>query len=55
MMKYYVGVDLGGTNIVVGIVDEDCNIIYKKSVKTRGELPFEIVVRNIGELINRTI
>ena len=24
-MKYYVGIDLGGTNIVAGVVDEDGN------------------------------
>ena len=25
-MKYYVGIDLGGTNIVAGVVDENYNI-----------------------------
>ncbi len=33
-MKYYLGVDLGGTNIKAGIVDENGNIILKYSVKT---------------------
>lgn len=33
-MSYYVGVDIGGTNIAVGIVDEDYNIIGKTSIKT---------------------
>ena len=28
-MKYYVGIDLGGTNIVAGVVDGDYNIIAK--------------------------
>lgn len=31
---YYLGVDLGGTNIVCGVVDSDGNIIGKASVKT---------------------
>lgn len=33
-MKYYIGIDLGGTNIVAGVVDEEYNIISKSSVKT---------------------
>jgi len=33
-MKYYVGIDLGGTNIVAGVVDENYNILNKASVKT---------------------
>ncbi len=32
--KYAVGVDLGGTNIKVGIVSESGKIISKTSVKT---------------------
>ena len=31
---YYLGIDLGGTNIVAGIVDEDGKIIVKASCKT---------------------
>jgi len=31
---YYIGVDLGGTNIAVGIVNENWEIIHKDSVKT---------------------
>jgi glucokinase len=33
-MKYYIGIDLGGTNIVSGVVDENYNIIAKSSVRT---------------------
>lgn len=33
-MKYYIGVDLGGTNIVAGVVNENYEIISKASVKT---------------------
>ena len=31
---YRIGIDLGGTNIAVGIVDEKGNILYKDSIKT---------------------
>lgn len=33
-MKYYVGIDLGGTNIVAGVVDENYSIVAKASTKT---------------------
>lgn len=33
-MKYYVGIDLGGTNIVAGVVDENYKIVAKASTKT---------------------
>jgi glucokinase len=33
-MKYYIGIDLGGTNIVSGVVDENYNILAKSSVRT---------------------
>ena len=34
MSKYYIGIDLGGTNIAAGIVDVNGTIFCKKSVKT---------------------
>ncbi len=33
-MKYYIGIDLGGTNIVAGVVDENYKIVAKASTKT---------------------
>ena len=33
-MKYYIGIDLGGTNIVAGVVNESYEILAKASVKT---------------------
>lgn len=34
MKKYYVGIDLGGTNISAGVVDDEYNIIAKAKTKT---------------------
>ena len=34
-MKYYVGIDLGGTNIAVGVVNEKNEIIGRAKTKTR--------------------
>lgn len=48
-MKYYVGIDLGGTNIAAGITDENGCIIAKYSAKTNARQPFEELVRDIAE------
>ncbi|NMA65978.1 MAG: ROK family protein [Clostridiaceae bacterium] len=48
---YYIGVDLGGTNIAAGIVDEDGRIIRKKSVPTNRERSSEEIVNDISKLI----
>ena len=41
---YYVGIDLGGTNIAAGIVDENGSIIKKGSVPTgKGRKPDDII------------
>ena len=47
-MKYCIGVDLGGTNIAVGLIDLDGRrILHKKSVKTRAPRPCEEISRDI--------
>ena len=33
-MKYYVGIDLGGTNIVAGVINENFEILSKAQTKT---------------------
>jgi glucokinase len=38
-MKYYIGIDLGGTNIVAGIVNENYEIVTKASRKTNCPRP----------------
>ena len=48
-MKYYVGIDLGGTNIAAGVVDETGKIICKYSRQTNIHQPFEDLVRDIAE------
>lgn len=34
-MKYFLGIDLGGTNLVVGLVDEKAGLLDKDSIPTR--------------------
>lgn len=38
---YYLGIDLGGTNIAVGVVDEDCRIVARAKRKTHVPCPPE--------------
>lgn len=50
-MKYYIGVDLGGTNIAIGIVDENYNIIAKKSTPTNCPRSAEAIADDIAKTI----
>lgn len=47
---YVIGLDLGGTNSVFGIVDKDAKIIAKTSVKTGTDQPTEYVERCVEAL-----
>ena len=47
---YYIGIDLGGTNIKAGICDENGAVIIKDSVKTHVENGLEYVVTAMAEL-----
>ena len=49
---YTVGVDLGGTNIAVGICDEELNIVIKGSVPTLAERDPELIVKDMAALVD---
>ena len=49
-MKYYVGIDLGGTNIVAGVVDEKYNIIAKASTKTNCPRPEKEIAEDMAKM-----
>ncbi len=46
----YLGIDLGGTNIAVGLVDAQCKIIAKDSRPTAHPRPYQEIVRDMAEL-----
>lgn len=54
-MKYSIGVDLGGTNIAVGIVDEHHSIIKKGSVPTLAQRGPEPIIRDMADLCKKLI
>lgn len=45
-----IGIDLGGTNIAAGIVDENGKILCKKSVPTGASRPKEAIISDIAAL-----
>ncbi len=47
---YYIGVDLGGTNIAVGIVNEEGKILRKESVPTRANREPDEIVKDMAAL-----
>lgn len=55
-MAYYIGVDIGGTNIKCGVVNENCEILFRSKVKTNVQggapAPYEAVVEEIKKAIS---
>ncbi|MBE6679000.1 MAG: ROK family protein [Ruminococcaceae bacterium] len=47
---YKIGIDLGGTNIAAGIVDDNGKILLKKSVPTCASRPKEEIIDDIASL-----
>ena len=54
-MKYYLGIDLGGTFIKGGVVDENGKIIAKDKVPTEKEKGAEGVMDNVALLVDKLL
>ena len=52
-MKYYAGIDLGGTFIKCGIVDEKGNLIAKDKIPTGKERGYTEIARDMAHLAKR--
>ncbi|EEY34870.1 ROK family protein [Pseudoleptotrichia goodfellowii] len=50
-MNYYVGMDLGGTNTKIGLVDEGGNIIFTTIVKTESMEGFEKTIERLSKIL----
>lgn len=46
----YIGIDLGGTNIAAGLVNDNCEIIKKKSISTEAGRPVEEIIKDMAAL-----
>lgn len=47
---YYLGIDLGGTNIAIGLVDENLNIVLKDKVPTLASRPTSEIMDDMAAL-----
>ncbi len=47
MARFYLGVDVGGTNIACGVVNDDFEIIARAKVKTNLPRPYEEILEDI--------
>ena len=52
---YYVGIDLGGTNIKAGIVNELGEILIKESIPTGNERESYFILEDMAKLVNKLI
>lgn len=55
MDKFYVGVDIGGTNIKLGVIDSAGNIIKKSKFSIEDDTTFSVVIAKIIDNINEII
>ena len=49
-MGYYIGIDLGGTNISVGVVDDNYKIVGVSKGKTNSKRPLEEIVDDMAHI-----
>ena len=54
-MKYYAGIDLGGTNIVAGIVDENFVIVASAKRKTALPRPCDAIVEDMATTVKEAV
>ena len=52
---YYIGVDLGGTNIAIGIVSEKYEIVRKGSTPTKPERGADAIIADMAALTRKLI
>lgn len=52
-MNYYAGIDLGGTFVKCGIVDEEGNILCKDKIPTGKDRPYPAIAADMADLVLR--
>ena len=52
---YYLGIDLGGTNIAAGIVDENSKILLKGSVPTMANRDGKLIIKDMAVLCKKLV
>ncbi len=54
-MRYAIGIDLGGTNIAAGVVDEQYHLLDTLSVPTLAERPWEQVAADMAGCVKSLV
>ena len=52
---YYIGIDLGGTNIAVAVVDEKGKMLYKKNTPTLAERHYSEIISDMARLCKEVV
>ncbi|MCQ2974597.1 MAG: ROK family protein [Bacteroidales bacterium] len=52
MKKVSVGIDIGGTNTVIGVVSDDAKILAEKSIPTNKFIEFDNYITTLRDIIN---
>ena len=47
---YYIGIDIGGMSIKGGLVDENGVVYAKKSVVTKADAHYSVIIKDIADL-----
>ena len=55
MSETYVGIDVGGTNIKIGLFDAELKLISKTSITTNADMGPEIVINNMADAVEKSI
>ena len=55
MAEYFIGIDIGGTNIKIGCFDSELEIVSKTSITTGAEMDPDIVMDNIAETVKTLV
>jgi len=53
--EYNIGIDIGGTNIKIALVDTKGKIAFSESASTRAEMGYEFTIKNIINLIKDSL
>lgn len=51
----YIGIDLGGTNIAVGVVSETGSILAEASAKTLAQRPYQEIVKDMADCTRKAL
>ena len=54
-MAYYIGIDIGGTNIKAGVVDAQGNILGEADAPTGADRPQDVVLQDILDVVKTSV